>query len=79
MRLTVPRTFNPRESTRYGYSKEVYLLTSKAGEASGDTSVEMVNVPTNFRSSDGAVTDAGGGSADKNPQSLIRANTSMIF
>lgn len=36
-------------------SEHSYLPTSNAGEASGDTSVVMVNMPSNFRSGDGAV------------------------
>lgn len=36
-------------------SERSYLPTSNAGEASGDTSVVMVNMPSNFRSGDGAV------------------------
>lgn len=57
-----------------GGSESSYLPTSKAGEASGDTSVEMVNMPSNFRSGDGAVM-----LAEARTRTLIHENKNMIF
>lgn len=51
-----------------------YLPTSKAGEASGDTSVEMVNMPSNFRSGNGAVM-----LAEARTRTLIDKNKTTIF
>lgn len=63
-----------------GYNKErngsesSYLPTSKAGDASGDTSVEMVNMPSNFRSGEGAVM-----LAEARTRTLVHENKSMVF
>lgn len=41
-----------------GTRKEAYRPTSKAGDAMGESSVEMVKMPSNLRSAKGAVTSA---------------------
>lgn len=55
-------------------SESSYLPTSKAGEASGDTSVEIVNIPSNFRSGNGAVM-----LAEARTRTLIDESKSILF